>query len=78
MVQKSKQKQTEAPSVSPATKQLLRFAEAAELLGLAPKTLRNQRSAGRLGFPAIKLGRVIRFDRADVVEYVARCKEVTA
>jgi excisionase family DNA binding protein len=40
--------------------------QAANLLGLSPKTLRNWRSTGQTKLPFIKLGRAVRYAKSDL------------
>ena len=52
---------------------LLREAEAAEFLGMSTRYLRKARytpSEGTPGPPFVKLGKSIRYDREDLVEWI--------
>lgn len=51
-------------------KKLLTEEEQAEAWNLAPKTLANQRSAGK-GPPFIKLGRLVRYDPEVTAKWLA-------
>lgn len=55
----------------------LREKEVAELIGLAPKTLRNDRSLGRR-LPYSKIGTAVRYDIADVLAFMEAHKIQTA
>ena len=50
---------------------LLNEAEAAAVLGIAPQTLSIWRSTGRYGLRYIRVGRRIRYRRADLEAWVA-------
>ncbi|MGN6219521.1 MAG: helix-turn-helix transcriptional regulator [Microbacterium sp.] len=55
-----------------ASSLLLSPREAAELIGLAPSTLANWRSSERPGAPTyVKLGRLVKYRRADVEDWIA-------
>lgn len=45
---------------------MLSTAEAAPLVGVAPKTLENWRTTGNFGPPFIKAGRRVVYDPADI------------
>ncbi len=50
-------------------KQYLTEKEVAQITRMALSTLRNDRSCGR-GLPYIKVGRSVRYDLADVIEFM--------
>ncbi len=50
----------------------LSTAEAAELLGITPRTLYRLINAGDV--PAYRIGRVIRLQRAEVLDYIERSR----
>lgn len=59
--------------------ELLTDREAAKLLGLSVSTLRNQRTNGVTPggipeIPCVKLGRAVRYDRADLRKFIESCK----
>jgi predicted DNA-binding transcriptional regulator AlpA len=57
--------------------QLLTEADASQLLGLAPATLRNMRCTGR-GPAFIKMGGLVRYRHADLVDWIeARVRRTT-
>jgi hypothetical protein len=49
---------------------LLTEAEAAALLGVEPKTLAVWRSTKRYPLPYIKIGRLVRYQRCDLIAFV--------
>jgi excisionase family DNA binding protein len=49
---------------------LLTEAEAAEFLGLEPKTLAIWRSTKRYPLPYIKVGRLVRYQRSDLLAFL--------
>ncbi len=53
----------------PASNLLTRL-EAAEYLGLKPSTLAVWQSCRRYGLPVIRVGRLIRYSRADLDEWL--------
>jgi len=59
---------------SPPPSKLLTTRQVADLLGLAPKTLRNWRTQG-LGPVAHKLGNRVRYRAEDVVDWLGDCRE---
>jgi excisionase family DNA binding protein len=52
-------------------RELLTRAEAAEFLGVAAQTLALWYSTGRYRLPAIKVGRLVRYRRADLEKWLA-------
>lgn len=58
--------------LSPGGDRLLTEAQTAELLGLAPSTLRRRRSTGDPNQPDyVKIGRSVRYRSSDVMSFVA-------
>ncbi len=57
---------------SPLT-ELLTPEQVARLTGLSPETLAQWRSQKR-GIPYLKIGRAVRYDPADVQQYLAGCR----
>jgi len=55
---------------APNPLQLLTRDEAAELLGIAVQTLALWHSTGRYNLPCIKVGRLVRYRRADIEEWL--------
>jgi excisionase family DNA binding protein len=53
-----------------ATRDLLSEQEAAELLTVAPGTLSVWRSTGRYNLPFLKVGRKVRYRRADLLAWL--------
>jgi len=53
--------------------EVLTTAEAAKLLRVRESTLRTWTQQGRV--PHIRLGRLIRYDRADLEAWIATCKQ---
>lgn len=51
--------------------QLLSTEEAAEYLGTKPHTLEIWRAVGRYGIPYIKVGRLVKYRRADLDAWLA-------
>lgn len=58
------------------TKQLLTENQAAEQLGISPRTL-QQRRRKEGGIPFIKLGRTVRYDIEDIKRYLDRFKRTS-
>jgi|TARA_B110000240_G_scaffold89402_1_gene101554 excisionase family DNA binding protein len=54
---------------------LVKQAEAAEYLGLSPRTLAKARSTGFPAFPFVRLGGAIRYSKEDLEAYVMENKE---
>ena len=54
------------------TEKLLSPDAAAEVLGIAPKTLAVWRCSGRYALPFVKVGRLVRYRRADLEAFLAR------
>ncbi len=52
---------------------LLDEAAAALIMAVCPRTLRKERQAGRL--PYIMIGRAIRYDAADILEYIEKARQ---
>jgi hypothetical protein len=74
--------QTSRKTLGPATDQgnavqLLTTEEVAVWLQVAPKTLRNWRSAG-IGPTALKLRSVVRYDRAAVEAWIGKTSKAAA
>jgi excisionase family DNA binding protein len=44
--------------------------QAAEYLGLSPKTLANHRSSGKVLIPFVKIGNAIRYRKSDLDKYL--------
>ncbi len=61
-----------SPSEQPDDIQLLNIAEAARFLSVSPSTLYGWVWQRRI--PFVKLGRAVRFDKADLEEYIDRNK----
>lgn len=61
-----------SPSEQPDNTELLNVAEAARFLAVSPSTLYGWVWQRRITF--VKLGRAVRFDKADLQEYVDRNK----
>lgn len=61
-----------SPSEQPANIELLNVAEAARFLAVSPSTLYGWVWQRRI--PFVKLGRAVRFDKADLEEYIDRNK----
>jgi predicted DNA-binding transcriptional regulator AlpA len=60
------------PTESPGAQALLiRDAEAATLAGISRAHLHRLRAAGKIGPAPIRLGRALRFDRTEWVEWIA-------
>jgi len=59
-------------------KELLNTAETAALLGIGKSTLDQDRLYGRLRIPFIRLGRSIRYRRADIEAYLQSLKAFTS
>ena len=53
---------------------LLSTAEAAELLGVAEQTLRLWRYNKRQPIHSVKIGRIVKYDEADIRAFVERLK----
>ena len=53
---------------------LLTTKQAADLLGLSPRTLEKNRVLGCSGLPFIRLGRTIRYSVADLEAHIAACR----
>jgi excisionase family DNA binding protein len=53
-----------------ATRDLLSEQEAAELLTVSPGTLSVWRSTGRYNLPFLKVGRMVRYRRADLLAWL--------
>ena len=51
--------------------------QAAEFLGLAEKSLANDRTTGRLQLPYLKIGRAIRYDPAELRAWVTARRRVS-
>lgn len=49
---------------------LISLTEAAEMLGLTPKTLRNWKSDNELPFPYYKIGGRVKFKLSELEQYV--------
>lgn len=60
------------PGRIPRKKGLLNVAEAGEVLGVSPWTIRRWVSQGRV--PFVKLGKAVRFDKEDLVKLIEQCK----
>lgn len=58
--------------------QLLTTAVVAVILGLGKSTVEQDRLHGRLGIPFVRLGRSIRYRRADVEAYIQGLKGFTS
>lgn len=58
---------------SPIADSLLSTRQAAEYLGLKPKTLIKDRYARQIGIPFVKMGKSVRYRRADLEKLVADC-----
>ena len=65
-----------AMTTVPVLTQLLTLEEAAERLGTSVRFIRRLRAERRL--PFVKLGRHLRIDSADLMAFVASCREETA
>ncbi|MBU6412359.1 MAG: helix-turn-helix domain-containing protein [Planctomycetes bacterium] len=63
------QRDTAPTTDGPDPLQLLDEREVAELLRIPLQTLRNHRSQRR-GIPFVRLGRAVRYKRADVLAYI--------
>lgn len=63
--------QTTTTTVMPAT-ELKTHREAAEYLGVATQTLYNWRATGRVRIPYVRLGRLVKYIRADLDAYLER------
>ena len=63
--------QVTAPSPSLARRELLDEKAAAEFLDIAPGTLSVWRSTGRYCIPFVKVGRRVRYRRADLEAWLA-------
>jgi len=48
------------------TKELFSTREAAEYVGARPHTLETWRASGRYGIPFVKVGRLVKYRRADL------------
>ena len=64
------------PPVPPAV--LLTTEEAAALLACAPKTLANDRGRRRWGVPFIRIGGIVRYERAALLVWIAERAAATA
>ena len=53
-----------------AEKNILTEDEAAELIGVRPQTLALWRSTQRYGLPYVKVGRLVRYRRADLEKWL--------
>ncbi|OXU15403.1 helix-turn-helix domain-containing protein [Sedimentisphaera salicampi] len=53
-------------------RRLLTVKEAAEFLCVSPRTVASLKKSGEL--PEVKLKRAVRFDIADLEEFIRRCK----
>ncbi len=51
---------------------LLKRHQAAEYLGIKPQTLAVWHTTGRYRLPVVKVGRAVRYRRADLDEFIAR------
>ena len=61
------------PESKVSLKDLLKPEEVAHLTGLSIETLAQWRSQRR-GIPYLKIGRAVRYDPADVQQYLAGCR----
>ena len=57
-------------SIVQASRDLLKEQEAAQVLGIAPGTLSVWRSTGRYNLPFLKVGRSVRYRRADLLAWL--------
>jgi excisionase family DNA binding protein len=67
----------ESSNLHQTPKLLLTTTEVAELLGIGKSTLEQDRLYGRLRIPFIRLGRSIKYKRADVEAYIENLKSFT-
>lgn len=59
------------------TKKALTKEEAARYLGLSPRSLADARWRNRVGMPAVKIGRSLRFLLSDLQKLIKRSREKT-
>ncbi|MEX2150531.1 MAG: helix-turn-helix domain-containing protein [Steroidobacteraceae bacterium] len=59
-----------------AKKRLLTTEDVARMLGVTPQTIANWRQSGRHNLPHFKIDRMVRYDPADVEDFLAN-SEVT-
>ncbi len=59
------------------TRELLKTAEAAAILGIGKSTLDQDRLYGKLGLPFVRLGRSVRYRRSDIEAYLKNLKANT-
>jgi excisionase family DNA binding protein len=63
------------PAVIAEPPQILTTEQAAKLLGVRPQTLMNWRSTRRQRVPFIRVGRAVRYRRADVEAWLTKRTE---
>jgi predicted DNA-binding transcriptional regulator AlpA len=66
---------TDAPAIVPPAGEALLIAatEAARLCGLSSRTWHRLRAAGRIGPQPVRLGRAVRYRRAEVMAWCGAC-----
>lgn len=58
--------------IRPHSKEFMTRKEAAHLLGIKEQTLAKWASVGRYDLPYIKVGKAVRYRRADIESYLTR------
>ena len=59
-------------SISTVSQELLTRKEAADYLGVAEQTLAVWKSTGRYPLPVVKVGRLARYKKSDLDEFIKR------
>jgi predicted DNA-binding transcriptional regulator AlpA len=57
-------------------KRMMDIKELGAYIGLRPQTIRNQISLGRFQIPTKKIGRLLKWDRKDVDQYLDRLRRI--
>jgi predicted DNA-binding transcriptional regulator AlpA len=57
-------------------KRMMDIRELGAYIGLKPQTIRNQISLGRFLIPTKKIGRLLKWDRRDVDQYLDRLRKI--
>lgn len=57
-------------------KRMMDIKERGIYIGLKPQTIRNQISLGRFQIPTKRIGRLLKWDRRDVDQYLDRLKKI--
>ena len=57
-------------------KRMMDIRELGTYIGLTPQTIRNQISLGKFQIPTKKIGRLLKWDRRDVDQFLDRLKKI--